>query len=75
MDEERLLERLRKIEALHEGATTPGEERAAAAARERPRARLRDLPETVRAIEHRFSLPQISDALEDLAKETERLAG
>ena len=35
MDEEKLIERLRLVEALHAGATTPGERVAAARARER----------------------------------------
>jgi hypothetical protein len=40
MDEKRLLERLRAIEALHAGATTDGERTAAAEARTRIMARL-----------------------------------
>lgn len=38
--EHRLLERLARVEALHSGATTPGERAAAAKARERVAARL-----------------------------------
>ena len=41
-DEQRLIEKLQRIEALFAGAATPGEREAAAAARERIRARLRD---------------------------------
>lgn len=40
MDEATLLEKLRKIEALHAGAATEGERDAARAAAERIRARL-----------------------------------
>jgi hypothetical protein len=40
MDEATLLDKLRKIEALHAGATTPGEREAARTAADRIRARL-----------------------------------
>jgi hypothetical protein len=54
--EEKLLERLRLIEALHAGAGTPGERDAAAHARERIRARLRSLQDTDPPIEFSFKL-------------------
>lgn len=40
VDEQVLRQRLRRVQALHDGATTPGERRAAAQARERIVARL-----------------------------------
>lgn len=55
-DRARLAETLRKIEALHAGAATPGERDAAASARERIRARLRSLGQQERAEEYRFSV-------------------
>jgi hypothetical protein len=42
-DEAALIEKLRRIEALHAGATTPGERDAAANARQRILARLAEL--------------------------------
>ncbi len=55
-EESRLIEKLRKIEALFARAATPGERDAAASASERIRARLRALEKVERAIEYRFSL-------------------
>jgi hypothetical protein len=55
-DREKLFETLRKIEALHAGAATPGERDAAASARERIRARLKSLAEHERSEEYRFSM-------------------
>lgn len=55
-DEQRLFEKLRRIEALFAGATTEGERLAADAARERIRERLQALSGTEKAVEHRFSL-------------------
>jgi hypothetical protein len=55
--EERLIEKLRKIEALFARPTTPGERLAAASARDRIRQRLRELERSEPAIEYRFSLP------------------
>jgi len=55
-DEERLIERLRSIERLFAGATTPGERSAAADARERVRKRLDALQEAEPAIEYTFTL-------------------
>ena len=55
--EQELRERLRKISALFEGATTPGERNAAAAAIERVKKSLAGLQQTERAVELQFSLP------------------
>jgi hypothetical protein len=55
-DEQRLFEKLRRIEALFAGATTEGERLAADAARDRIRERLKAVSGTEKAIEHRFSL-------------------
>jgi hypothetical protein len=55
-DRDKLLETLRKIEALHAGAATPGERDAAASARERIRARLKTVAEQERSEEYRFSM-------------------
>lgn len=57
MDEAKLLEKLRHIEALFAGATTEGERNAADAARERIRTRLRDFTREEAAVEYRFSMP------------------
>jgi hypothetical protein len=56
MDEQRLIEKLRAIEALHAGATTPGERVAAAEARERILERLRTMTRTELPIEFRFKV-------------------
>lgn len=56
-DEQRLIERLRLIEALHAGAGTPGERDAAAAARERILERLRKLQQTEKPVEYTFRMP------------------
>lgn len=56
MDEQQLLARLKLIEALHSGAGTPGERDAAAAARERIRARLRQLQSEERPVEYSFKV-------------------
>jgi hypothetical protein len=55
--EQELRERLRKISALFEGATTPGERNAAAAAIERVKKALGAVQQTERSIEMQFSLP------------------
>jgi len=55
-EEERLIEKLRLIEALYAGAATPGERQAAANARDRIRARLREQQEFELAIEYRFKV-------------------
>jgi hypothetical protein len=57
MTEEQLRERLRKISALFEGATTPGERSAAAAALERIRAALGSKTPQEQAREFHFTLP------------------
>jgi hypothetical protein len=56
MPEEKLLERLRLIEALHAGAATPGERDAALHARERIQARLLSVQKTDPPIEYSFKL-------------------
>lgn len=56
MNEQRLVEKLRLIEALFEGATTKGEEVAAGLARERILERLRLLEKDQPLIEYRFTL-------------------
>lgn len=55
-DEERLLQKLRRIEALHAGATTAGEREAAAEARRRIQAKLQAGREATPLVEYRFSL-------------------
>jgi hypothetical protein len=55
--EQELREKLRKISALFEGATTPGERNAAAAAIARVKQALAALQQTERPIEMKFSLP------------------
>jgi hypothetical protein len=57
MDEARLLEKLRRIEALHAGATTDGERLAAAGARERIRARLEAQTREEPPVENKFTFP------------------
>src|SRR5882757_4750485 len=56
MEESKLLERLRLIEALHAGATSTGEKVAAAEARKRIQARLASIAQEDPPIEFRFSL-------------------
>ncbi len=56
-DEAALIEKLRRIEALHVGATTAGERDAAANAKQRILARLAQLVTAYPPIEYRFSLP------------------
>lgn len=55
--EAQLRERLRKIQALFEGATTTGERNAAAAAIERIRKALGAAAQTERPVEFQFSMP------------------
>jgi hypothetical protein len=57
MTEQQLRERLRKISALFEGATTPGERNAAAAAIERVRQSLAAFARVERQIEMQFTMP------------------
>jgi len=55
-DEQRLIEKLQRIEALFAGAATPGEREAAALARDRIRSRLLEHQQTDPAIEFAFKL-------------------
>lgn len=57
MDEATLLDKLRKIEALHAGATTEGERDAARAAAERIKARLAEQRAREPDVELMYSLP------------------
>lgn len=59
VDEARLLEKLRLIEALFAGATTDGERMAAAEARKRIQARLGAAEQAEPPVEHQFSLNDI----------------
>jgi hypothetical protein len=52
-----LLEKLRKIEALHAGTSVEGEREAARRAAERIRARLAEVRAREKEVEYRFSLP------------------
>lgn len=56
LDEQKLIEKLQRIEALFAGAATPGEREAAAHARERIRARLSAQQNTDPPIEYSFNL-------------------
>lgn len=55
MNESDLLDKLRRIQTLHDRATTPGERDAAAGAADRVEARLRTL-RSATPVEYRFSL-------------------
>jgi hypothetical protein len=57
MDEAKLIEKLRLIEALFAGATTEGERVAAGEARSRIERRLKEQERTDPAVEFRFALP------------------
>ena len=59
MDEARLIEKLRRIEALFGGATTDGERAAAEEARKRIQARLATLEAQQPPVEYRFTLPDL----------------
>ncbi len=59
MTESKLREQLRKISALYEGATTPGERAAAAAAMGRVRRALSAFSEPVPVLEYRFKMPDL----------------
>lgn len=54
-----LLEKLKKVERLHSGATTPGEKDAAASAVARITSRLKELGRTEPAIEYNFRMPDM----------------
>ena len=56
MDERKLLDKLQRIEALFAGAATPGERVAAGNARDRIRARIKEVQEHDPPIEYRFSM-------------------
>lgn len=56
MDERQLIEKLRRVEALFEGAGTAGERDAAACALDRLRRHLEEAQERDPAIEYRFTL-------------------
>jgi len=55
--EDQLRERLRKVEALHFGATSAGEREAASAAADRLRAKLDEAARSDPPVEMKFSLP------------------
>jgi len=55
IEEDRILDKLRKVEALFAGAATPGEKKAAEAARERITERLRNLQKLEKELEWKFS--------------------
>lgn len=56
MNEQELIDKLRRIEALFGGATTEGERAAAQAARERIQQRLKSMEAAEPPIEYRFTL-------------------
>ena len=55
-EEQRLIEKLQRIEALFAGAATPGEREAAAQARDRIRNRLREQQQVDPPVEYTFTL-------------------
>ena len=55
-DIQSLIEKLRRVEALHGGATTPGEREAAAKAMRVLQARLHDLVKQAPPVEYHFSM-------------------
>ncbi len=59
VDEARLIEKLRRIEALYAGASTPGERVAAERAQARILARLRELEREDPPVEYQFSMPDV----------------
>lgn len=56
MQEQDLIDKLRKIERLHAGATTPGEQDATAAAIARIRRRLGEVERVEKPVEYRFRM-------------------
>lgn len=56
MDDAKLLKKLRDLEALFAGATTPGEREAAGSARDRIRARLHEFEQLQPAVEYKFTM-------------------
>jgi len=61
-EEEKLIEKLRRIEALFAGATTKGERGAAFSALDRIQNKLLDLQKNDPPVEYKFSLSNISTA-------------
>lgn len=59
MDEQQLIERLRRVENLFAGAATAGEREAAASAAERIRGRLKDLQVSDPPIEQQFRMTDV----------------
>lgn len=59
MDEAKLLQKLRDLEALFAGATTTGERIAAGNARERILKRLRELEKSTPPVEYKFTLGDV----------------
>lgn len=59
MDEAKLVEKLRRIEALFAGATTAGERIAAAEARSRIQIRLKEIEQADPPVEFRFGLADV----------------
>ena len=59
VNESSLIDKLRRIEALFAGATTPGERDAAEAARGRILERLRSLEQADPAVEYQFTMPDV----------------
>lgn len=59
MDENQLIERLRRVENLYAGAATAGEREAAASASERIRRRLKELQVSDPPIEQKFRLTDV----------------
>ncbi len=57
MDEHKLIEKLMRIEALHAGASTPGERVAAAKAMQRILEHLREIQKEDPPVEYQFSMP------------------
>ena len=57
MDEHKLIEKLMRIEALHAGASSPGERVAAAKAMQRILEHLREIQEEEQPVEYQFSMP------------------
>jgi len=56
-DLSKLVEKLRRIEALYSGAATPGEQKAAYNARERIKQKIEQCRETDPPVEYKFTLP------------------
>lgn len=59
MDEAKLIEKLRKLEALHAGGATEGERVAAGLGRDRILKKLQELEKEEPPVEYRFSMPDM----------------